>query len=69
LIATLPDDVVQVLAPKLHRYTCPVGTPVLNMCVVWAARFTTDARHSWLREQVGTVLYDKVAAARGRSKR
>lgn len=69
LIATLPDDVVHVLAPKLHRYTCPVATPVLDMCVVWAARFTTDARHSWLREQVSAVLRDKVAAARGRAKR
>jgi DNA-binding transcriptional LysR family regulator len=56
LLATLPDDIVRVLAPTLHRYTCPVATPVLDMCVVWAARFTQDARHSWLRGVVREVL-------------
>jgi DNA-binding transcriptional LysR family regulator len=56
LLATLPDDVVGALAPALHRYPCPVATPELPMCVVWAARFTHEARHSWLRAQVREVL-------------
>jgi DNA-binding transcriptional LysR family regulator len=52
LLATLPDDVVSALAPRLFRQPCPVATPELPMCVCWAARFTTDARHRWLRTQV-----------------
>jgi DNA-binding transcriptional LysR family regulator len=69
LIATLPDDVVHALAPQLHRYTCPVAMPVLDMCVVWAARFTTDARHRWLREQARAVLRDTVMARRSQQPR
>ena len=56
LLATLPDDVVRVLAPTLHKSTCPVTTPVLQMCIAWASRFTHDARHTWLRSQVREVL-------------
>jgi DNA-binding transcriptional LysR family regulator len=56
LLATLPDDIVHALAPALHRYTCPVSTPQLEMCLIWAARFTHDARHSWLRALVRDVV-------------
>jgi len=66
LLATLPDDIVQALAPALHRYTCPVATPQLEMCLVWAARFTHDARHSWLRALVREVV-STVGAKRKRS--
>lgn len=56
LLATLPDDIVHALAPALHRYACPVATPQLEMCLIWAARFTHDARHSWLRALVREVV-------------
>jgi DNA-binding transcriptional LysR family regulator len=56
LLATLPDDIVHALAPALHRYKCPVATPQLEMCLIWAARFTHDARHSWLRALVRDVV-------------
>jgi DNA-binding transcriptional LysR family regulator len=62
LISTLPDDVVSALAPRLHRQPCPVATPELSMCVCWAARFTPDARHRWLRTLV-------VAAVKARGPR
>jgi DNA-binding transcriptional LysR family regulator len=52
LVATLPEDIVRVLAPALPRQTCPVATPELPMCVAWSARFAQDARHRWLRAQV-----------------
>jgi DNA-binding transcriptional LysR family regulator len=58
LVATLPDDIVRVLAPTLHRQPCPVVTPELPMCVAWAARFTPDARHRWLRTLVSEVVRD-----------
>jgi DNA-binding transcriptional LysR family regulator len=69
LLATLPDDIVHALAPALHRYTCPVATPELSMCVIWAARFTHDARHSWLRAQVREVLRDTMASGTKRKRR
>jgi DNA-binding transcriptional LysR family regulator len=56
LVATLPDDLLRVLAPELHRQPCPVATPELPMCVAWAARFTQDARHRWLRELLMQVV-------------
>jgi len=56
LVSTLPEDVVQVLAPRLYRRECPVATPELPMCVAWAARFTSDPRHRWLREQVNAAV-------------
>jgi DNA-binding transcriptional LysR family regulator len=56
LIATLPDDVIAALAPRLYQKPCPVATPELPMCVCWAARFTTDARHRWLRSQVSEAV-------------
>ncbi len=56
LIATLPDDIVRVLAPNLHRQPCPVATPELPMCVAWASRFHKDARHRWLRALVSDVV-------------
>lgn len=56
LVATLPDDVVRALAPKLHVAHCPVPTPELPMCVAWAARFGPDPRHRWLRAQVVEVV-------------
>jgi len=68
LLATLPDDIVRVLAPSLHRYACPVAVPELSMCIVWAARFTQDARHSWLRSLVRDVLRETVATERKRNK-
>ena len=58
LVATLPDDIVRVLAPTLHRQACPVATPELPMCVAWAARFTAGARHRWLRTLVSEVVRD-----------
>jgi DNA-binding transcriptional LysR family regulator len=64
LLATLPDDIVRVLAPALHRYACPVATPQLDMCVIWAARFTHDARHTWLRGLVREVVSDTVKRKR-----
>lgn len=64
LLATLPDDIVHTLAPGLHRYTCPVATPQLDMCIIWAARFTQDARHSWLRGLVRHVLSDTVLGSK-----
>ena len=60
LIATLPDDVVRVLAPRLYRQPCPVTTPELPMCIGWAARFNQDARHRWLREVVRQVVKERV---------
>ena len=56
LVATLPEDVARVLAPALHRQPCPVDTPALEMCVAWAARFTRDERHRWLRSHVVAAL-------------
>lgn len=56
LVATLPDDLLRVLAPSLHRRPCPVPTPELPMCVAWAARFTKDPRHRWLRGHVVEVV-------------
>lgn len=64
LLATLPDDVVRVLAPSLFCHACPVATPELEMCVIWAARFSHDARHTWLRTQVREVLRDTVKRKR-----
>ncbi|HEX6240606.1 MAG TPA: LysR family transcriptional regulator [Polyangiales bacterium] len=61
LIATLPDDVVRVLAPRLYRQPCPVTTPELPMCIGWAARFNQDERHRWLREQVREVVKQRGA--------
>lgn len=58
LVATLPDDIVRLLAPELHRQVCPVSTPELPMCVVWAVRFNQDARHRWLRTLVSEVVRD-----------
>ena len=52
LVSTLPDDVVRVLGGKLHVQKCPVHTPTLRMSVLWASRFTHDARHAWLRSVV-----------------
>jgi DNA-binding transcriptional LysR family regulator len=56
LVATLPDDLVRVLAPTLHRQPCPVATPELSMCVAHAQRFSQDARHRWLRVLVSGVV-------------
>jgi DNA-binding transcriptional LysR family regulator len=56
LVATLPEDVLIALAPRLPRQPCPVITPTLPMCIGWAARFGNDARHRWLREQLRQVL-------------
>jgi DNA-binding transcriptional LysR family regulator len=56
LVATLPHDVVRALAPSLHVTPCPVTTPELPICVGWAARFTHDTRHKWLRTQVVEAL-------------
>jgi DNA-binding transcriptional LysR family regulator len=56
LVATLPDDLVRVLAPTLHRQPCPVATPELSMCVAHAQRFGQDARHRWLRVLVSGVV-------------
>lgn len=64
LLATLPDDVLRALAPELPSYPCPVETPELTMCIAWAARFTHDARHSWLRAQVREVLLARALAPR-----
>jgi DNA-binding transcriptional LysR family regulator len=64
LVATLPEDVVRVLAPKLKRQPCPVTTPELPMCIGWAARFSNDARHRWLREQVRQVLAARMRPTR-----
>jgi len=64
MLATLPDDVVRVLAPELHRHASPVETPELTMCLIWAARFTRDARHTWLRTHVREVLRERVAGVR-----
>lgn len=69
LLATLPDDIVGVLAPGLHRYPCPVATPQLEMCLIWAARFTQDARHTWLRKLVREVLSDTVSTNSKRPRR
>lgn len=66
LVATLPDDVVRVLAPALHAYACPVATPALEMCVIWAARFSQDQRHTWLRAQVTEVLRETAGQPRKR---
>ena len=52
LIATLPTDVVRALGKGLHVQRCPVATPALHMSVLWASRFTPDARHKWLRDVV-----------------
>ncbi len=60
LVGTLPDDVLRVLAPRLHRQVCPVTTPDLAMCVCWAARFANDERHRWLRSLVMSTLTDVV---------
>jgi DNA-binding transcriptional LysR family regulator len=67
LLATLPEDVVRVVAPTLFRHTCPVDTPVLQMCLIWAARFTPDSRHTWLRTLVRDVLHARVGKALARS--
>jgi DNA-binding transcriptional LysR family regulator len=56
LVATLPDDLVRMLAPTLHKQVCPVPTPELEICVAWASRFTHDARHKWLRAEVTDVV-------------
>ncbi len=52
LLATLPDDIVGALAPKLPTMTCPVTTPELPMCLVYHARHRADPRHRWMRERV-----------------
>ena len=52
LVSTLPEDVCRALAPKLFLQACPVETPVLTMCVLWAARMQSDERHRWLRRHV-----------------
>lgn len=64
LVATLPDDVVRVLGPRLHRQACPVTTPELPICIGWAARFSHDARHRWLREQVRQVIVQRLGRAK-----
>jgi len=69
LLATLPEVVVRVVAPKLFTNVCPVETPVLQMCVIWAARFTQDARHTWLRTQIREVLRERVSSVLARPKR
>jgi DNA-binding transcriptional LysR family regulator len=69
LVATLPDDVVRVLAPRLHRQVCPVTTPELPICIGWAARFTHDTRHRWLREQVRQVINQRVGRAKSHTAR
>ncbi len=61
LIATLPDDLIMALAPRLHTQRCPVATPELAMCMFWHARLTTDTRHRWLR----TRIEDALSKARG----
>jgi DNA-binding transcriptional LysR family regulator len=64
LVATLPEEVTRTLAPRLHRQPCPVATPELEMCVAWAARFTRDPRHRWLRGHVAAELRERVRVAR-----
>jgi DNA-binding transcriptional LysR family regulator len=64
LVATLPEDVTRALAPRLHRQPCPVATPELPMCVAWAARFTRDPRHRWLRGHVAAALRERVGGGR-----
>jgi len=64
LVATLPDDLLRVLAPSLYRQPCPVPTPELRMCVGWAARFGPDSRHRWLRAHVVDVVRDVGRARR-----
>lgn len=64
LVATLPDDVTRALAPRLHRQPCPVATPELPMCVAWAARFTRDPRHRWVRSHVTAALRERGRGAR-----
>lgn len=64
LVGTLPDEVTRTLAPRLHRQPCPVTTPELEMCVAWAARFTRDPRHRWLRGHVAEALRERVRVGR-----
>jgi len=64
LVATLPDDLLRLLAPSLYRQPCPVPTPELRMCVAWAARFGPDSRHRWLRAHVVDVVRDVGRARR-----
>ena len=64
LVATLPEEVTRTLAPRLHRQPCPVATPELEMCVAWAARFTRDPRHRWLRGHVAKALRERVRLAK-----
>lgn len=56
LVATLPEDVVRSLAPRLVRRPCPVPTPEFPVCVVYPARMTSDPRHRWLRHEVEAVV-------------
>ena len=54
LVATLPEGIVDFVAPELHRVRSPVTFPFdeVETVMVWHPRNTTDERHRFLREQL-----------------
>lgn len=56
LVSTLPEEVVRAVRVPLVIATPPLELPRLSMQMLWHPRFTTDARHRFLRETVASAI-------------
>lgn len=63
LVATLPRDLVQTLAPTLTTSPCPTPLEPVELSLVWHARQTSDARHRFVRDVVTSTVQTLLRAA------
>lgn len=63
LVATLPRDLVQTLAPTLTTSPCPTPLDPVDISLVWHARQTSDARHRFVRDVVSSTVQAVLRAA------
>ncbi|MEM9191549.1 MAG: LysR family transcriptional regulator [Myxococcota bacterium] len=56
LVATVPEVLCRVVAPKLFRAKPPLEIPCDPMCLVWHPRHTTDPRHQFLRQELRATI-------------
>jgi DNA-binding transcriptional LysR family regulator len=56
LIATLPDRALRVSPRPVHTCAAPLPLPALDALIVWHPRYTTDARHRFVRELLRRAL-------------
>lgn len=67
LVCTLPEEVVRSAGVPLYVAEPPLSLPRLPMQLLWHPRFTTDARHRFMRELVGAAVISVMRGPRQRA--